>query len=737
MKKYYAHQYRLNIPLDYAYLAGKYRLYFLLALLFSLVSGLYLADATLKAYRKELPDVEKLRAYEPALTTRIFSSDGQLIGTLFRENRTWVPFKKMSPWLPKALVAVEDSRFYEHSGVDPIGILRAAVVDLRHKGAHEGASTITMQLARNMFFTQERTLDRKFREALVATEIEKKFSKDQILEFYLNQIYLGSGCYGVQSAAGLYFGCDVGQLTPAQAALLAGLPQAPSRYSPFVDATACRTRQSEVLTKMYNQGFLDWDQYRNALEESRRMRFKRRPGRQEILKVPYFTSYVIKELSRRYTEDQLYRGGLDIYTSVDLKLQKSAEDTVNQMVTNDERTLNVHQAAVVTIDNQTGYVRAMVGGKGFNPHSQFNRAWQSRRQAGSSFKPFVYTTALEAGYTPLTIMDDAPAKFETSDGQFWEPKNSDGKSLGKIPLWMALQRSRNVVSARLVAALSPQRVVEMAERVGIDKLTPSLSLALGTAEVSPLQMASAYTIFPNSGVQVQPTFILRVIDSKGNTLEDNRFGIRRMVITEQKARTMVWMMQRVVNFGTGYLAQVPGHPVGGKTGTTDSNRDAWFVGYTPQFTTAVWTGNDDYSRMWGAQGGDLPARIFSRVMTAASQGQPQASFPTVGKEPLVRVDVCQETNVRCTPFCPKRYAVMMDPTFVTDDRCPKHTHPPDADEDDQDESAGNTTSANTTKPAPEYKFTEAPEPKATATPSITDDSDKAENRDNNQEAPNE
>lgn len=632
----------------------------------------YLLAALLNSMRADLPSVNKLRGFEPAQTTRIFSSDGQLIGTLFRENRTWIPLKEMSPWLIKAILATEDSRFYEHSGVDPIGVARAALEDLRSGGSHQGASTITMQLARNMFLTREKSLGRKIKEALLAQELERQFTKDEILEFYLNQIYFGSGAYGVQAASSQYFGKSAARLQPAEAALLAGLPKAPTELSPFVNPKAARDRQMLVLTRMHDLGDLTWEQYHRATDAVAHQKFPRRSARKQLLKVPYFTSYVIRELSQRYSEEQLYQGGLSIYTTVDLKLQAEAERAVNELVGADEYALNVHEGALVTVENGTGSIRAMVGGRGFKESNQFNRAWQARRQAGSSFKPLVYATALEHGFTPTTIIDDKPTIFKTDDGTTWEPKNSDGRFLGPIPMWLGLQGSRNVIAAQVIAAVSPLSVVDMARRMGLEGLQPRLSLALGAVEVSPLQMVEAYSTIANGGTRVEPTAILRVVDADQHVLEDNRRRPMQSVLTPRVSATLIWMMRRVVDWGTATQAALPGRQVAGKTGTTDSHRDAWFVGFTTDYTTAVWTGNDDFSRMWGAFGGDLPARIFRRVMLAASEGKPAHPFPTPSGEAPVSVPLCSATHLRPNGACPKTYNVSFDPDLVPTERCALH-----------------------------------------------------------------
>jgi len=665
----FLHQYSVHIP--WSHWRALARRYLLVWLAVAAVVVAFLANAYLASLAATLPSVESLKNFEPSETTRIYASGGELIGTLFRENRTWIELDKISPWMVKAIVATEDSRFWTHSGVDLIGVMRAAVTP----GRQQGASTITMQLARNLFLTPERSITRKLKEILLAQEIERRYTKSMILELYLNQIYFGSGSYGVQAAASQFFARSASKLTPAQAALLAGLPKSPSELSPFENPSAARDRQCVVLGRMLTNGDLTWPQYRRAMREAGRMKFKPRPARRQMLKFPYFTAYVIRLLSERYSEELLYTGGLHVYTTLDVRLQEQAEEAVRQLVARDESYLNVHQAALVTLDNRTSYVRAMVGGRGFTTKNQFNRAWQARRQVGSSFKPIVYAAALENGMTPTTVVDDSPVEFKLGNGQSWKPQNSDGRSLGKIPLWKALQESRNVVAARLVVELGPDRIVELAERMGIKGLDPLPSIALGTAETSPLQMAATYSIFANGGLAREPVVITRVLDHERHVLEDRRQRGARYVLSPSVATTMVWMLHRAANYGTGGAAVVAGHATAGKTGTTDSSRDTWFCGFTGRYTTAVWAGNDDFSRMWGAFGGDLPARIFRRTMEAAHAGHSEVRLPRVSSGAPVSVAVCSLTHQRATPYCPKRYNVSFDPALVTRERCPKHTAP--------------------------------------------------------------
>ena len=424
------------------------------------LTGVSTVRTVLDHYRSELPDVSTLTYYEPSLTTRIFASDGSLIGTLYRENRTWTKLDQISPHLKDAILAIEDSRFYTHRGVDPTGVVRAIMSKATGSGGKQGASTITMQLARALFLSPKQTLDRKLKEVLVAVEIEKNFTKDEILELYLNQIYLGAGAHGVYAASDLYFGKKPKDLTPAEASLIAGLPQAPSDYSPLVSVERAKKRQKLVLGRMKTIGKLSEAEYQKAIKEVEAQTYENKEKKDfVVLKVPYFTTYVIKQLYRQFDEEMLFRGGLNIYTTVDLKLQKKAEDTVRELVNKDRQYLNVSQGACVTVENGTGYIRAMVGGTGWKDKAQFNRAWQAERQPGSSFKTFVYTSAVECGYGPSTSIPDSPI-----DINGWKPKNSDGKFYGPMSMAHAMQQSRNVVAVRILQTVGVNRVIQTARK---------------------------------------------------------------------------------------------------------------------------------------------------------------------------------------------------------------------------------------------------------------------------------
>ncbi len=702
----------------------KFLLWSFLAFLVFLVAGGTAVLVVLKTYSEDLPDVSGLRTYEPSETTRIFSADGQLIATLFKENRTWTPIEEISPNMKKAILAIEDSRFYEHRGVDPVGVARAGVDLLRSGGQiRQGASTITMQLARNLFLSPDQSFARKIREALLALQIEKTFAKDEILELYLNQVYFGAGAYGVQAAADVYFNVKARDLTVVQAAIIAGLPASPSNYSPLVDERAARVRAIEVLSRMVTLESIDQKQYREALDQLRKgLKYANRNREEfQVLKVPYFTTYVIKDLYSRYDEDLLYRGGLRIYTTVDLKLQQEAEAILKRDVANYANWYNATNAAAVVLENKTGYIRAMVGGLGWTRKNQFNRAWQARRQPGSSFKVFVYTTAIEAGYSPDTVIPDSPVTYQMGAGETWSPKNSDGRFMGSIPMRTALQYSRNVVAVRLLTLVGAERVIEYAYRMGIrERLEPNLSLALGSASVSPLEMASAFSVFPNAGLRVQPTGVKIIYDSEGNVVEDHTFPSQEEVLSESTAYTMCEMLRNAVENGTGTGAIIPGRPVAGKTGTTDDHRDGWFVGFTPQFTTAVWVGNDNFSRMWNVFGGDVAAPLFRQIMQAAHKGLAVAQFGQ-SQGGQVSVLMCSESKRRANAKCPTTYKEYFRPGMVPGSFCPLHgrglagslgteTRTPQAKKTEKPEKPGDQS------PAPGPEEPQLPEEAPTAVP---------------------
>ncbi|MBX3166344.1 MAG: PBP1A family penicillin-binding protein [Candidatus Eremiobacteraeota bacterium] len=663
--------------------------------------GLGAGYAVVTQLTKDLPDVEGLASYEAPQTTRIFSKDGQVVATLFVENRTTVPLDRMSPYLPKALLAVEDSRFMQHHGVDWVGVGRAALANVFFRGIDQGASTLTMQLARNRFLTQDQTIARKIREIVLAQRIEKRFSKEKILEYYLNNVYFGSGAYGVAAASSLYFGKPAQQLSIAQSALIAGLVQAPSSLSPLVDAQAAVKRMKIVLARMKQTHIIDQKQYDQAVREGEGFKFSGGPmvnsGSDQLLKYPYFTTYVIAELSDRYPEDMLYRAGLQVRTTLDIELQRMAEDELAYALDELGANLNAGNAALVLIENSTGYVRAMVGGRRWSQENQFNRAWQAVRQPGSSFKPFVYTAALLQGMTPESAVEDNPVNYGG-----WSPKNSDGKFKGRMPMRQALQESRNAVAAWLINRVGSDRVVEVAHALGIhEQLTSNLTLALGSCEVAPISMASAYSTLASGGVYHPPLSVTQVVDHGGEILTDNRNHPGKRMLPADIASQMIEMMMGVVLYGTGTAAYIDGVDVAGKTGTTDDSRDAWFVGFTPEYTLAVWVGNDDHSAMYDVFGGGLPATIWRRVMghvVARGIAQPRFAFEASQAQ---RVKICRESGFLATAGCPKTRELQVFSGPVPKTVCSLHAAP---------------TPTPTPTPTPEVEETPAETPLPEETP---------------------
>lgn len=644
-----------------------------LMVLAGLFTFLALAAALVYAhFARDLPDLSELGSYDPAETTRLYSSDGQLIATLFDENRTYVRIDEISPIMTTALVAVEDARFYSHSGVDLRGIARALVGNLRSGQVEQGASTLTMQLARRLFLNDDRTMERKIKEAILARRIERGFNKDQILEIYLNDVYFGGGAYGIDAAASLYFRKSPDALTVAESAMLAGLVQAPTALSPLVDPQAALQRQVEVLDRMLSTGAITEAQYHDALQQAKAMNFAHvQPVTSGMLKYPYFTTYAIQDLTRFIPERRLRGEGLKIYTTLDRKAQERAEATISQMIDAEGHHYGADTAAAVLIHNTSGEIRAMVGGTHWSQKDQFNRAWQAKRQPGSAFKPFVYAAALEAGFTPEHEFADTPTEFHPADGRTYKPANSDGQFLGAIPMRTGLQYSRNVVAAKVMAHVGPASVTRLARGLGIESELPQLlSLALGAAEVTPLEMAGAYSTLASGGVRHPAKAILFVQDQNGKVILDFRNTPGERVLFAQTTSTLVEMMERVVQNGTATSAYLTHVEAAGKTGTTDSYKDAWFVGFVPDFTLAVWMGRDDNRPMYAAFGGGLPARMWRNIMEKLPVEN--RSFPGLAGRGE-SVQLCRDTTYLATPGCSQTYTASFRTVQPTRD-CPEHRH---------------------------------------------------------------
>ena len=576
-----------------------------------------------------LPDVSQ--TLSPAASSQIYDCKGRLITTVHAEqNRLPVKLADTPKDLQNAFIAAEDIRFYKHHGIDPIGIARAVVSNIRHRDATgQGGSTITQQLARNAFLTQEQTLKRKLLEAVLAVEIENKYTKAEILEMYMNQIYFGQGAYGVQTASHVYFGKDVKDLNLAQCAMLAGLPNSPNYYSPFHNLQAAKYRQGIVLDQMAKYGYISQEQADEAKAQDLGLV---KPGsNQDNNKVAsYFVNYVVQQVSDKYDSSAIYKEGLKIYTTLDLDMQKDAENAVNKDLpkgTKNAKGITQPQGALLAIETKTGDVKAMVGGRG---EDQFNRATQMYRQPGSAFKPFTYVTALEKGMSPNMMLDNSAVSFAGG----WSPKNYGHTTGGPVTMIEALVKSMNIPTINLANKVGMSNVIKTAEKCGITSLVDSgkysdnnLSASIGglSKGVSLWDMAQAYSVFANNGQLIKSRVILKIEDRNGNILEDHtgESDAEQVLDANAVARLNV-MLQQAVMRGTGRNAYF-GRPLAGKTGTTNGAHDAWFVGYTPNMVTAVWIG-DDTSTNAGYTGGTIPAAIFRDFMSQATASQSASSF---------------------------------------------------------------------------------------------------------------
>jgi len=619
-------------------------------IVFAIVAGVTLG--LLFTISRNSPDISALEKFEPGETTRIYASNGEVIAELYDENRTWIPLKKIPGHLIDAFIAIEDTGFYEHNGISIRGILRALWSNIRQKTLDQGASTITQQLARNLFLSQERSLKRKVAEIMISLEIERKFTKDEILEMYLNQIFLGGGAFGVEAASLTYFGKPVSDINPGESAILAGLPQAPSVYSPFVDIEACKERQTTVLRRMEELGMITPEDADRYIKEPIKIQPYEEMGFKGF-RVPYFSTYCLQELVDRYGSEVVYRSGFDVYTTVDITLQEYAEEAVKKGLDLAEAEYAYcDEGAMVCIENKTGFIRTMVGGYNYTEENQFNRAWQAMRQPGSAFKIFVFTAAIDNGFSPDAVYSDEPVTFTNEDGIPYSPQNSDRKFMGSMTLKDALKLSRNVIAVKLMDELGVENVMEYARAMGIrQEMKPYLSLALGSTDVTVLEMTEVASVLGNMGERITPTTIKKIVDSDGNVIEDNsnRQGVR--VIPPTTAYIITDMLKAVIDSGTGGNAYT-GFPAAGKTGTTDEYRDAWFVGYTPLYAVAVWVGNDDYSSMERVYGGDYPAIIWGDFMKKAHEGMEVPDFSLPEGE-YVEVRICAESGLLAGPQCPE------------------------------------------------------------------------------------
>jgi len=577
---------------------------------------------------RNLPDVRILQTYSPTETTHIYDINGKPLASIHDEaNRDVVPLDQISPNLKRAVLAIEDSNFFTHKGINPGGIARALIVNLEKGRTVEGGSTMTMQLVKNLFLSPQSKFSRKVAEAVMSIRLEQILNKDQILQLYLNQIYLGHNLYGVETASRSYFNKSANNLTLSEAAMLAGLISAPEEYSPFVNYKLAKDRQEIVLNRMKDLKWITPAQETAARKEKIKLGKITSFGGSQV---PYVTQAVVQELTRRFGRDAVVKGGMRVQTTIDLKMQRIAEETVKawherlyyQGLFYDRQE---GQIALAAVDPRTHFVKAMVGGVDYEK-SQFNRAIQARRQPGSSFKPFIYYAAFASGkYGPDSVVYDSPVGYRDGDGYYY-PQNYGGGFSGAVSIRRALEVSLNIPAVKLGQEVGLNKVIEICRVLGIrSPMEPVVSLPLGAVDLTPLEMAGAFATFANNGWHSDTTFIVQVTDSSGNVLLDNT-PKPKLVLNSWAAASVNSTLQGVITSGTARAAQL-GRPAAGKTGTTSSERDIWFVGYVPQLSVAVWMGNDNYRPMsYGATGGTIVAPVWRDFMSQALEGVPAENF---------------------------------------------------------------------------------------------------------------
>ncbi len=568
----------------------------------------------------DLPATRSLEEYRPVESSLVYSSDGKLLAEFYIERRTFIPHYRIPDHIKRAFIAIEDARFYSHPGVDLIGIIRALYHDITTRSITQGGSTITQQLAKMLFLRPERSIKRKLKEAALSIQIEKRYTKDEILGLYLNQAYFGTRAYGIEAASQTYFGKSVNELSIAEAALLASLPKAPSLYSPFKNPERAKERRSTVLRQMLNHRFISRAEYESAEKEP----LPEIPHFRKY-EAPYFIEALRHEFEARYN-NELYTSGYRIYSTIDYRMQKAAEEAVtNGIASVEKRVKKGVQAALVAMDIRTGSVKAMVGGSDFW-ENQFNRATQALRQPGSAFKPFVYLTAIESGMTAGDVILDAPISFKGArHGQLWTPKNYDGEYHGIVTLKTALAKSLNAATVRLADRVGVDSIIETAQRLGIrSKLQPYLPIALGASDVTLMDMVSAYGTFA-TGKYVKPVLYERVLNREGIPVEETRPETAE-VISQKAAEEMRLLLRAVVEEGTAQRARELKKTLYGKTGTTNEYTDAWFIGFDDRLIVGVWVGRDDHKPIGAKETGARAAlpiwiEFMKKAPPQTGQGQ--------------------------------------------------------------------------------------------------------------------
>jgi len=600
------------------------------------------AGGVLLALTRDLPQIRALESFMPSAVTRIYSADQVLLSELFIEKRDPLPLNKIPDHLKKAILAAEDKSFYSHSGVDLKGILRAIYKDIRARKFVEGASTITQQLAKTLFLTHKKTLVRKLKEAILAFQLERRYTKDEILELYLNQIYFGSGAYGVKAAAKTFFNKSVEGLTLSESALIAGMPKSPSRMSPLINKERSIKRRNTVLKQMARNRIITNDEYKKALNEP----LQPAESTKKSAKAPYFVRHVLNILEREIGSSLLYRGGLAVFTTLDHDLQTTAESAVAKGLARIEVRMKQKkipnpnpQAAVICLDIKTGGITTLVGGKDFF-QSPFNRATIAKRQPGSAFKPILYGYAIEQGFSQNMLILDAPVIFPRAGKKTsWKPENFSQDYMGEITLRKSLAFSKNIPAVRLMEKLGPSSVIGFAHSLGIKShLFPYLSLALGTSEVTLLELTSAFTVFPNQGKQITPFAITEVHNRQGRIIWRAK-PKKTIAMSRTGAALITDMLHGVIMEGTGRKARFLRQPLAGKTGTTNQYKDALFIGFSPSIATGVWVGQDSSETLGkGETGAKAALPIWIDVMKNAEIKSPRLYFDFPDETVKVRID---------------------------------------------------------------------------------------------------
>jgi penicillin-binding protein 1A len=643
-----------------------------------------------------LPTLNEMQNIEQSLVSRVLAKDGKLIDDFSIERRFFVPLEKIAPALPNAVIAIEDRRFYRHWGVDLRRIFGAIVVDLLRGKMAQGASTLTQQLARNVYLTQKTSIIRKLREVLTAIQLESCYTKKEIIELYLNQVYLGAGVYGVEAASQYYFSKNASELDLNQCAIIAGLIQTPEKYRPDKSANIGKItkRRNEVLNALRETGIIS----KATMKSTIAMPITTKISAVQRGTGAYFTEMVRKYVSTKYGDDQLFNGGLTIYTTLDRAAQDSAERGVASQIVKLQERLNrifldsssvdkkmkvtrkvfmekfdsiytAHeeefadlpdsarlrkaQASVITLDVTTGAIRVLIGGRNFE-ESKFNRAISARRQPGSAFKPFVYAAAMEHGFTPASVVLDQPITLMTPEGE-WRPENYDHVFNGPITIRSAIAKSVNLVAIQVLTKVGADVVVQYARKMGLKyQLNPVPSLAIGACEATPMELTSAYSTFANHGIQETPYFIEKIVDKRGRVLERHT-PEEKEILSPQTSFLMCSLLKTVVCCGT--AASIPGlgfsRPAAGKTGTTNSYSDAWFIGFTPQLVTGVWTGVDERRSLGaGVTGATAAIPIWVKTMLQAQKGLPVKDFDQ--PEGIKTEALCDVSHLVATSKCPKK-----------------------------------------------------------------------------------